>query len=199
MNAVLRLPAAALLAAGLTGPVWAEGTGPDGPSIDLATTPHSQGTAADPAPLVLAQADAASPQDAAAPSEGAEHTVAARAVQFEPAIIFIEPGDTVYWENMPTHNVASVEPLIPEGQETFETPIGENVSLTFETEGLVVYKCTPHWGNRMGGIIVVGDPEDPMAIAEEYLSLTEENPETLPARGLLKDLMAELEERGSTG
>jgi hypothetical protein len=48
----------------------------------------------------------------------------------------------------------------------------------------------------MGGIIVVGNPEDPAGIVDRYMDITEEMTEHLPARGLLKDLRAELEERG---
>lgn len=186
MNALLTLPAAALLAAGLTTPASAGSPSADCPTGGCAAA-QAEGSAATLWPAQATDDDAG------------EHTVMARGVKYAPAIIYVEPGDTVHFENMPTHNVQTVEPLVPEGQEEIYTEIGENVSLVFDDEGIVVYKCTPHWGNRMGGIIVVGEPEDPVAIAEEYLALTEEHPETLPARGLLKDLIEDLEERGLSG
>ncbi|MEM9223946.1 MAG: plastocyanin/azurin family copper-binding protein [Pseudomonadota bacterium] len=127
---------------------------------------------------------------------GEEHTVSADLVKYEPFLLYIQPGDTVHFVNMNTHNVETIDVLSPDGQEKVFTEIGENVSLTFDKEGIVVYKCTPHWGMRMGGIIVVGEPENPMAIADEYLRLTEEHPETLPARGLLKKLKVDLEKKG---
>ena len=207
MEALLKLPAAALLAAGLTSPATAGSPGPDcpagaaahecgptDPQALLAATEARPGGEA-PAPLWPAQAEDAPEPEAG----GGEHTVTAQGVKFAPMIVYVAPGDTVHFENMPTHNVQTVEPLVPEGQEEVYTEIGENVSLVFDDEGIVVYKCTPHWGNRMGGIIVVGEPEDPAAIAEEYLRLTEEHPETLPARGLLKDLIEDLEAKGLAG
>lgn len=122
--------------------------------------------------------------------------VQAQGVKFAPAIVFIDVGDTIEWSNMPSHNVETLDGMVPEGQEKINTKLGDNVSLQFDVEGIVCYKCTPHWGNRMGGIIVVGEPEDPVGIVDRYMDFTEEKTEHLPARGLLKDLRAELEERG---
>lgn len=121
--------------------------------------------------------------------------VTARGVQFVSAIIYIEPGDTVRWTNMASHNVETIEAMSPDGQEKVNSEIGANISQTFETEGVLVYKCTPHWGNRMGGIIVVGQPENPGEIIDRYMQAAEENPENLPALGLLKDLRADMEEK----
>ena len=134
--------------------------------------------------------------DGEASAEGGETVeVLARAVSYEPAIIFIEPGDTVTWSNMDSHNIETLEGMIPEGQETIATEVGASVTRSFETEGIIVYKCTPHWGNRMGGIIVVGDPENPLETVEAYMQSAEENTVNLPALGLLKDLRAEFESR----
>jgi pseudoazurin len=122
--------------------------------------------------------------------------VQAQGVKFAPAIVFIEVGDTVEWSNMPSHNVETLDGMVPEGQEKIKSELGVNVSVQFDVEGIVCYKCTPHWGNRMGGIIVVGNPENPGDIVDRYMETTEEMTQHLPARGLLKDLRAELEERG---
>jgi len=122
--------------------------------------------------------------------------VMARGLKFVPAIVFIEPGDTVAWSNMPSHNVETLDGMVPEGQEKIESELGANIAVQFDVEGIVCYKCTPHWGNRMGGIIVVGSPENPAGIVDRYMEITEEMPQHLPARGLLKDLREELETRG---
>jgi pseudoazurin len=122
--------------------------------------------------------------------------VMARGVKFAPAIVFIEVGDTVEWSNMPSHNVETLDDMVPDGQEKINTKIGDNVAVTFDVEGIVCYKCTPHWGNRMGGIIVVGSPEDPSGIVDRYMEVTLEQTQHLPARGLLKDLREELAARG---
>ncbi len=129
-------------------------------------------------------------------ADGNTVEVQAQGLKFAPAIVFIDAGDTVEWSNMPSHNVETLDGMVPEGQEKINTKLGDNVAVQFDVEGIVCYKCTPHWGNRMGGIIVVGNPEDPAGIVDRYMEITEEMTEHLPARGLLKDLRAELEERG---
>ena len=42
------------------------------------------------------------------------HVVTAVGMKYEPMVVQIEPGDTVRWENMPTHNVETVDGLVPE-------------------------------------------------------------------------------------
>ncbi|MEM8956941.1 MAG: plastocyanin/azurin family copper-binding protein [Pseudomonadota bacterium] len=124
------------------------------------------------------------------------HVVQAKGVKFDPMIVYIEPGDKVSFERMPSHNVETIDEMVPEGQEKIFTELGDNIELAFDVEGIVVYKCTPHWGNRMGGIIVVGEPEDPGAIIDAYMASTEVVQENLPARGLLKRLRTDMEEKG---
>ncbi len=86
------------------------------------------------------------------------HTVEAQGLKFMPMNIHIQPGDTVYWENMATHNVHMMEGLIPEGTEAFVSPLGENINHTFEKEGVYIYQCDPHIGAGMGGAVIVGKP-----------------------------------------
>lgn len=129
-------------------------------------------------------------------SQPKKHVVQARGVKFAPMFVYIEPGDEVQWENMPSHNIETIDEMVPEGQEKIYTELGANVFFPFTIEGIVIYKCTPHWGNRMGGCIVVGKPEDPVGIIDGYMAVTEEVPETLPARGLLKKLKADMEANG---
>lgn len=129
-------------------------------------------------------------------SDQTTHTVQARGVKFAPMFIYIEPGDQVAWENMPSHNIETLEGMIPDGQEMIKTELGDNYFTTFDTVGIIVYKCTPHWGARMGGIIVVGKPENPGAILDAYMESTEVNKQNLPARGLIKKLRKDMEEKG---
>lgn len=86
------------------------------------------------------------------------HIVTAVGLKYEPMVTVINPGDTVAWENMPTHDTQSLEGLIPEGAEAWHSPLGENFQRTFTVEGIYVYKCTPHFGAGMGGTIIVGKP-----------------------------------------
>lgn len=92
------------------------------------------------------------------------HTVTAEGMQFAPLVVKIAPGDTVRWENMPTHNVETVDGLVPEGTEKINSPMGENYQHTFEEEGIYIYQCTPHIGAGMGGAVIVGEPTNLDAI-----------------------------------
>ncbi|MEM6974413.1 MAG: plastocyanin/azurin family copper-binding protein [Pseudomonadota bacterium] len=133
---------------------------------------------------------------AAEPANSETHVVSARGLKFDPMFIFVQPGDSVAWEDMPGHNIETIDEMVPEGQPKIKTKLGDNYFTTFDTEGIVVYKCAPHWGARMGGIIVVGAPEDAGAILDAYMASTDVVRSNLPARGLLKKVRQELEDRG---
>ena len=132
---------------------------------------------------------------AVGPAHAAEHNIGAVGVKFDPIFIYIEPGDQINWEGMAGHNVETIDVMVPEGQEKVNSELGNNVSVTFEHEGIVVYKCTPHWGARMGGIIVVGKPDDPGAIIDAYMATLETDKSNLPAKGLLKKLRKDMESK----
>lgn len=92
-------------------------------------------------------------------SEGAQnHVVTAEGLVYNPLVVKINPGDSVSWRNMSTHNSESIDGLIPEGAEKWNSPMSENYQRTFTQEGIYVYKCTPHIGAGMGGVIIVGEP-----------------------------------------
>ena len=77
---------------------------------------------------------------------------------FEPALLQIEPGDTVtFVPTNPGHNSVASEGMIPEGGTTWEGAINEEVTVTFDTEGTYGYNCVPHYGQGMVGLILVGD------------------------------------------
>lgn len=101
-------------------------------------------------------ASAESDEDASAEAE--THTVNAQGLKFAPLVVTIKPGDSVAWRNMNTHNSESIDGLIPEGAEKWNSPINQSYERTFTVEGIYVYKCTPHFGTGMGGAIIVGDP-----------------------------------------
>lgn len=103
--------------------------------------------------------DASSAKAKETESEGTQtHVVTAQGLIFEPLVIEINPGDTVAWRNMSTHNSESIDGLIPEGTEKWNSPMSQNYERTFTQEGIYVYKCTPHFGAGMGGAIIVGKP-----------------------------------------
>ena len=86
------------------------------------------------------------------------HVINAQARVFVPDTVYIQPGDTVKFINMISHNSKSVEGLIPEGAESWDSQLGINLSLVLEKEGVYGYVCVPHIGFGMVGVIVVGEP-----------------------------------------
>lgn len=76
-------------------------------------------------------------------------------VKFDPPVIFAKAGDTIAFRNMASHFVNSVS--IPDGADSMSSDMGADYSYVVKTDGVYFYKCPPHWGVRMGGLIVVGD------------------------------------------
>jgi pseudoazurin len=98
------------------------------------------------------------------PTDSQVHIVTAQGLKYAPLVIVIALGDTVAWENMSSHDTQAMEGLVPEGSEMWHSAMGENFQRTFMQEGIYIYKCTPHWGAAMGGVIIVGKPVNLEAI-----------------------------------
>jgi pseudoazurin len=106
----------------------------------------------------------------ASPALAADHQVQmlnkdseGRAMQFEPAFLKIAPGDTVtFVATNKGHNTESILTLMPEGAEPWKGKMNEEVTVTFDTEGFYTYKCQPHLGLGMVGLIQVGDAPAPL-------------------------------------
>jgi len=77
-----------------------------------------------------ASADQAMETTATEAAKAKTHTVFGRATSFSPNILFINPGDTVQWENMIIHDSVSMEGLIPEGAEPWVFKLGQNGAVT---------------------------------------------------------------------
>lgn len=86
------------------------------------------------------------------------HLINAQTRIFAPDILYIQPGDSVQWQNMTSHDTVSIEGLIPEGAQPWRGAIGENLGVTLTVEGVYAYVCEPHIGFGMMGVIVVGKP-----------------------------------------
>ncbi|MBI4005307.1 MAG: hypothetical protein HY356_01455 [Gammaproteobacteria bacterium] len=133
------------------------------------TEPVSEPVAEEPAVTNEAPATAITIAAAGPPKT---HTINAEARVFNPDIIYIQPGDTISWINMTSHNTVSVDGLIPEGATPWRGQLGENLKVTLEKEGVYAYVCEPHIGFGMVGVIVVGKPanlEDVKAYADKNL------------------------------
>lgn len=99
-----------------------------------------------------------------APTFAAEHVVkmlnngAGGMMIFEPAVLSVNVGDTVKFEATDmAHNSASVGGLIPAGAKPWMGKMSKDISVTFDTEGVYVYECTPHKMMAMVGVIKVGN------------------------------------------
>jgi pseudoazurin len=109
---------------------------------------------------------------ASAPVRAEEYIVNAQTRAFAPDILYVQPGDSVQWVNMTSHNTVSQDVLLPEGAQGWRGALGENLSITPTVEGVYPYVCEPHIGFGMVGVIVVGKPVNidvVMVAAEEKL------------------------------
>ena len=99
----------------------------------------------------------------ASPAAAADHVVKmlnkgkADMMVFEPALVKVAPGDTVTF--IPTdksHNAESIAGMIPGGAMAFKGKMNQPLKVTFSKPGLYGYKCLPHYGMGMVGVVVVG-------------------------------------------
>ena len=81
-----------------------------------------------------------------------------KAMQFDPAFLKIETGDTVtFVPKDKGHDSMSIDGMVPEGAEPWKGKINEQITVTFTKPGLYGYKCQPHYGLGMVGLIEVGN------------------------------------------
>lgn len=97
----------------------------------------------------------------AAGAAGAEHTInlinPEGPMRFDPEFLQIAPGDTVIFPGTLDHDSDSIRGGIPEGAESWNGTMDEDVRLTLTVEGLYAFKCTPHYSEGMVGLIQVGE------------------------------------------
>ena len=117
---------------------------------------------------------AAAAMMAASPSLAANHTVRmlssgpSGAMVFSPSLIRVAPGDTVtFVPTHPTHNAESIAGMVPAGATPFRGAMSRPVTVTFTRAGVYGYKCTPHFGMGMVGVVVVGNNPSNLAAARQ--------------------------------
>lgn len=77
---------------------------------------------------------------------------------FSPSYLKIAPGDTVIFKAVDKgHNTVSVKGMIPEGVTPWKSKMNKDFEVTLDIEGVYGYKCMPHFGMGMVGVIQVGD------------------------------------------
>lgn len=85
------------------------------------------------------------------------------AMVFEPALVRVQPGDTVtFVATDKGHDAQTIKEMLPEGAEPFKGAMSKDVTVTFDVEGAYGIKCTPHLGMGMIALVVVGD--DPVDV-----------------------------------
>jgi pseudoazurin len=78
---------------------------------------------------------------------------------FEPALVKIEPGDTVKFVGTSKgHNAESIKGMLPEGATPFVGKLNQDIAVSFDKPGVYGVKCLPHYGMGMVALIVVGTP-----------------------------------------
>jgi pseudoazurin len=85
---------------------------------------------------------------------------------FEPNVVKIAPGDTVHFVPADKgHNVESIDGMIPAGATPFKGEVSKELTVKFDQAGVYGFKCKPHYGMGMVGLIVVGEPTNKAAAA----------------------------------
>ena len=80
---------------------------------------------------------------------------------FEPALVKIEPGDTVkFVATDKGHNAETIKGMLPADATPFAGKNNEDVIVTFDKSGAYGVKCLPHYGMGMVALIVVGTPSN---------------------------------------
>ena len=114
--------------------------------------------------LLMAAGAAALLAAGAGAAAAADHEVkmlnrgAAGMMVFEPSYLKVAPGDTVTFKSVnPSHNAETIPGMLPEGAQPFKGALSKDLTVTFEKAGIYGYKCLPHYGMGMVGLIEVGD------------------------------------------
>ena len=85
---------------------------------------------------------------------------------FEPNVVKVAPGDSVHFVAVDKgHNVELIDGMIPEGAAPFKGEMNKDVTVTLDKPGVYGFKCKPHYGMGMVGLIVVGEPVNKTAAA----------------------------------
>ncbi len=103
---------------------------------------------------------------------------------FSPNILKIQPGDTVTFK--PTdkgHNSVSIDGMLPGGAQPWNGKTSKEISVILDVPGVYGYKCVPHYGVGMVGLIIV---------AGEGMQDNAESARAVKQRGKSKKIFAEL-------
>lgn len=81
------------------------------------------------------------------------------AMVFQPAFVHAAPGDVIrFLPSDKSHNAETIKGMLPDGATEFKGKMNEEVTVTFDKEGVYGVKCAPHYGMGMVALVVVGQP-----------------------------------------
>ena len=91
---------------------------------------------------------------------------------FVPAKLTIAPGDSVkFIATDKGHNAEAIAGMLPAGAQTFKGAINQEIEVRFTQAGLYGYKCLPHLGMGMVGVIQVGNDSNRAALQAQAAKL----------------------------
>lgn len=91
---------------------------------------------------------------------------------FSPAKLAIAPGDSVkFVATDKGHNAESIAGMIPAGATPFKGAINQEIVVKFDRAGMYGYKCLPHLGLGMVGVIQVGNAANRAQLQAEAAKL----------------------------
>jgi len=91
-----------------------------------------------------------------------EHVVRTRRAEWLPPVLFVQPGDTIVWHGMRSHETALLEGMGPTDATAWRSEVdAEGFSVTLHEAGAYIYTCEIHMNLGMVGAIVVGDAQPP--------------------------------------
>ena len=109
-----------------------------------------------------------------------------RSMVFEPASIKINKGDSITFEMTDAgHNAVTVAG--PAGSTPFDTKYKPSTTVQFDTNGLYLYKCTPHAMMAMAELIQVSDASNKEELKTE-INKFESNVMMQPVKTRMSDL-----------
>lgn len=78
-------------------------------------------------------------------------------MMFDPPFLKVQVGDTVkFVATDKGHDAETIPGMLPDGATPFKGKLSQDVSVTFDKPGLYGYRCVPHFGMGMVGLVEVG-------------------------------------------
>jgi pseudoazurin len=78
-------------------------------------------------------------------------------------------GDVVrFVPEVPGHDCRSIAGMVPEGAPGWKGKLSQEVTAAITLPGVYGYKCVPHYGMGMVGLLVAGNPSINLAAARAF-------------------------------